>query len=256
MTDAKPRLFVAPLSEDQLRQYVLDILSGQVLTSDQVPNGPLGMVFMPLSMGALSPPDDVIIKYMGSVAPPETLDGDPPKPDHPGYPEGAGEPPAKPVLGKIDPQVLRDLDWGEITEVELDEAKAIVKAENTQRIREWEAAWGAWNSAVEAEGRVRREIDGTHAVAIGTWEAELAVHGGLQDKRQAAHDEWVGRFDVVFGEWRENIAVVSGHMKNTFPRSVNGYPMFHAIGLIGHDDWKRIRVAVIREQDRSKTLEV
>jgi len=256
MTDPKPRLSVAPLSEDRLRQYVLDILSGQVLTSDQVRARDMGMVFMPLIMGALSPPDEVIVKHMGSAEPPETLDGDPPKPEHPGYPEGVGEPPTKPVLGKIDPQVLRDLDWGEITEVEVDGAKAIVEAENTRLVREWDAALMAWDRAIEAEGKVRCEIDATHEAAIEAWEAKLAVHTDRQAERQATHDEWVARFDVVFDEWRNNIAVVAGNVKDTFPRSINGYPMFHAIALIGHDDWKRIRAAVIREQDRAKTLEV
>ena len=114
----------------------------------------------------------------------------------------------------------------------------------------------AWDRVVEAEGKARREIDATHDAAIKAWEAELTAHTDRQTERQVAHDEWVARFDAVFGEWRDNIAVVAGNMKDTFPRSLNGYPMFHAIALIGHDDWKRIRAAVIREQDRAKTLEV
>jgi hypothetical protein len=234
---------------------VLDILSGQVLTSRQVSESMVGMVFLPVAMGAVAPPEELRVLLMGSASPPETLDGDPPKPEFPGYPE-VTDPPEKPVLAKLDPQMLRDLEWGDVDEEDVEEARVQIKAGNTRLIREWDEASMAWHKAQSDRDLERVRIDAEYDAAVGAWQADLIDHAGQARERLRLHDEWVEKHDRIFSEWGADIGAVTGCMKDSFPRSINGYPMFHAVKIVHKDDWTRIEAAVLREQDRAKTIEV
>ena len=50
----KPPLVIPRLTVEELRTFVVDFLAGRVFTSAQVRDEDLGMVFMPLVLGALS----------------------------------------------------------------------------------------------------------------------------------------------------------------------------------------------------------
>lgn len=256
--EGEPRIIrgVPRLSQEELRQLVLDLLSGQALSTDQVDTPAVKLVFMPLAMGALSPPEELREALMGSTSPPETLDGDPPKPEFPGYPQGPGDPPEKPVLGKLNPQVLRDLEWGEVDEDMVAEAQEILDVENTRRIQAWEDASREWHEALDAVASGRSRIEAKHDLAVKAWQAALIVHTGRAEARQRLYDEWVERHDRIFSRWSEDIGAIVGNMKDTFPRAINGYPMFHAIQTVHKDDWTRVRKAVEREQTRQRKLEV
>jgi hypothetical protein len=45
-------------------------------------------------------------------------------------------------------------------------------------------------------------------------------------------------------------------MGKTFPRSINGYPIFHEFVIVHPDDWARIHAAALRESKRLEKLEV
>jgi hypothetical protein len=90
----KPRLEIPRLTEDEMREMVLDRLACQVMFGTEVRERDVAMVFgcALVFPGILMPPPELIEKHLGSSEPPETLEGEPPRPEHPGYPEGAGDP--------------------------------------------------------------------------------------------------------------------------------------------------------------------
>jgi len=62
----KPDLVLPRLTEDDLRKFVGDVLAGQIFVSSQIRNpSDVGMVFMPLLMGALANYDPESLKVIG-----------------------------------------------------------------------------------------------------------------------------------------------------------------------------------------------
>lgn len=247
------------MTEGEMREMVRDRLACQVMFSSEVPQSMISMVFgCGMAGSALRPPADLVESVLGSSSPPATLEGEPEKPVHPGYPEPVGDPPAKPTLTRMPESVRLGLVFGEREEddEEVIQIKADIKAENARRIREWEDASRAWHEALDEENRVRREIDAAHDAAIGAWEASLDQHAEAVAAREAAGQEWVARYEEHFGEWGADVGVLAGDMRKTFPRSINGLPIFYAFKIIHKDDWKRIEAAIIREQERADSIEV
>jgi len=247
------------MTEDQLREVVRDRLACKVMFSCEVHRDLVPMVFGCGLLGdVFLPPAEIIESVLGSASAPDSLPDEPDKPDHPGYPDPVGDPPEKPKLVKLPEQILSDLSWGEIAEDDpvIHEARIEVEAENARRIREWEDASHSWHDALDKEHRVRREIDAAYEANVEAWQSELDQRAAKVAEREAARQEWHDRYDEHFGEWLADLGVLSGDMSKTFPRSINGYPIFHGFQIIHKDDWKRIEAAIIREQERSASIEV
>jgi len=253
---AKPRMPVPRLTEDEMREIVLDRLACKVMFSCEIPIATRSMCLLPVAMGAFSVPGEIREAVLGSAEPPDSLPDEPDKPAHPGYPDPVGDPPARPVLAKVPDSVLSDYDYGDITEDQMVEIRAEIEATNKARIRAWDDASHAWHEALDEERRVRREIDEAHAEAVEAWEASLPQHAEAVEAREAAIKDWVTRHDEAFSEWGADVGVIMGRMTDTLPRSVNGYPMFHRVTVIHRDDWSRIEAAIIREQKRGSQIQV
>ena len=255
----KHRMPIPRLTEDEMREVVRDRLACQVMFSTEVPENIISMVFGCGMLGeALAPPADLVESLLGSSRPPETLEGEPERPEHPGYPEPVPDPPDRPTLVGLPESIRLDLEFGDLedSDDEVIAVKAEVKAENTRRIREWEDASRAWHDALDEETRIRREINAAHDAAIESWKASLDQHAEAVAAREAARQDWHDRYEDHFGEWGADVGVLVGDMSKTFPRSINGFPIFHAFRIIHRDDWKRIEAAIIREQERSANIEV
>ena len=248
--DLQPRMPIPRLTEDQMREIVLDRLACKVMFSGEIPIATRSLCLLPVAMGALSAPPEIRTLLLGSAEPPETLEGDPEKPEHPGYPPEPDEPPEKPTLAKIDPALLNDLEWGDVSEEDIAVAQAEAKAENQRRIREWEEASFAWHGSLDARTRACKDLDAAHESAVAAWRDSLPAHEEAKTARQAAYDNWVEKHDRIFAEWGADIGEIMGRMKDAFPRGVNGCPMFHAVTIIHKDDWERIETAIVREQER------
>ncbi len=252
----KLRMPVPRLTEDQMREIVLDRLACKVMFSQEIPIATRSMCLLPVAMGAFAVPVEIREAVLGSAEPPDSLPEEPDKPVHPGYPDPVGDPPVKPVLAKVPDPVLSDYEYGDITEDEMAEVRAEIKAANDARIREWHDDLMAWQMALDEETRTRREIDEAHNAAVEAWKASLPQHEEATAAREAAIKDWTARHDEAFAEWGHDIGEIMGRMKDTFPRSINGCPMFHTVTLIHKDDWSRIEAAIIREQERSADIVV
>ena len=250
------RLPVPRLSEDEMREIVVGRMACDLMFGGEIPQSVRHLCLLPLGMGAFSPPPQLVKAVLGSSEPPETLDEDPSKPEHPGYPPPPGEPPEKPVLGTIPPELLNELEWGDVEEEEVEAAKEAVEQENRKRIRDWEKASFQWHDDLEAHRQARREADAAHEEAVREWRSALSQHEDAKRCRQEAYDEWVRRYDEVFQEWYADVGEIMGRMKDALPRGINGCPMFAAVTLIHKDDWDRIEAAVLREQERRSSISV
>jgi len=247
--DVRPRLKVPRLSEDEMREIVAQRLAREVMFSDEVTPQSLNLVFLPLAMGALVPPKEFRKALLGSEEPPEMLEGEPPKPEKPPYP-ACPEPPPKPLMDAVDPEVQRKFDWGDMDADEYEVHASKVKAENDRRIKEWTDASLDWDRSLDARTEEIERINKAYEEALEEWQEALDGHPEKVAEREALRKDWIARHDELFSEWGADVGVLMGEMKHSFPRGVNGYPMFHSMRVIHKDDWDRIRTAIIREQDR------
>lgn len=249
-------LAVDRLSQDAMREVVRGLLDGSLFPSVAVPDNLKGMVFLPVAMGALRPPKEAILEVMGSEEAPETVEGDPEKPKHPGYPNRNPDPPEKPTLLKPDPEIEFARSWEDLEEGEWEEHLAEIEAENKRRIQTWQAAHEAWDRSLDEISAKCREIDEDYQAKLEAWEAELALHQDRVAERERARDEWITKYDRIFSRWGEDVGCLIGDMAKTFPRSINGYPMFHAFSVVHREDWVRIDNAARREAERLNNIEV
>lgn len=246
---------VPRLKEETMREIVLGIVKGNILTSSQVPESMVRMVFFPLSMGAFRPPEEVVEKVLGSSEPPEVLEGEPPKPPHPGYPSEP-EIPEKPILEKLGDDLVSQVEWGDLEESELHKVGREVDKRNREKVQAWERESLNWQTLLEAWKDECEKVDGEYAKILEGWRASLDQHKDAVEKREDLRNEWVARYNKIFKDWAEDFGPLYGELKNSFPRSINGYPMFYEVGLLHKEDWTRIRAAVDNELDRQKSISV
>ena len=256
-TESETPIFsVTRLNPEAMRELVRARLGGQVMFSDEVPPHMLATVFSPLLFGALNPPAEVLEKVLGSSEPPEALPDEPPKPVHPGYQDKAGEPPAKPVLGKVPSKVHSDMEWGYLPEEEWEVIRAKVADANQEKIRAWEDASMAWMDAADRDAEARKLVDEQHEQACRDWQEALSKHEEALAERQKLREEWDAKHKIFYEEWVRDVGAVVGNIKDTFPRSINGLPMFHTVQFVHREDWVRIRAAILREQEKAKDIEI
>ena len=244
------KLAIPRLSREDMIKLVQDRLSCKVMFSDEVPEGLIPSVFMPVAFGALDPSTETIASILGISAPPESLPGEPQKPKHPGYPKQVGDPPNKPVLTKLPEKERLDLEWGYISEEDLVELREAIDKENQDKIKAWEEATWAWMAEVDKDSRIRRERDVEYELSVKAWEESLSKHAEAVAQREALKKDWQARYAEHFSEWYEDIGVICGDASSSFPRSINGFPIFSSIRVIHKDDWERVRAALVRESKR------
>lgn len=249
--EARLVLGVSRKPREQLRQFVYDLVDGRVLTSEQVEQSVVSMVFMPLVMGALSPPE-----FM-EERPDLVL---PPQPAQPKvFVERALPSPPTPPAPEVVPAKLReDYEWGAIDKEDYDEAVAAVKARNDAAHAEWErnryAEWErdlAETKASNAAGKqAHARSMAAHEAAVTAWGQECAR---LRTEHEARLTAWGSVRKRVLRWWARDLGVIYEHMSAAGPRGINGYPMFMSLRLMHRDDWKLAFDAYEKEVARRKS---
>jgi hypothetical protein len=154
-------------------------------------------------------------------------------------------------LVRLSEQTLFDYRWGEIDQETLAEAKENLESQNKRSIAEWQKASRDWDEACDRNTLQRSEIDRGYDEAREAWESSLPQHEEAVSQRKEAREAWVAKYNEVFQNWYSEVGVLVGRMKDSFPRGINGYPMFHAMQILHPEDWDRVSAAVVREQERS-----
>lgn len=65
-----------------------------------------------------------------------------------------------------------------------------------------------------------------------------------------------GCFSKVQPDSLKIIGVIYESYDKAGPRSINGFPMFFSFSMLHIDDWERAKVAIIKEQERRKSIEL
>jgi len=247
------RLEIPRLPKDELKRVVLGIADGHIITSEQVPQNMVSMVFMPLSLGALSAPDGILPAR--PVEPTLEVEPDEPRPPSLPVPPVKVPPPTPPPYPHA---AMEDVRWARVPEQDvLGPYHAAVAAH--------EAAMDDWRRTVdepyERDLEAYREqctaMEAAHASAIAEYEAAVAAVRIRNDAAVAAHRDaltaWASAAMDAYREWSFDLGVVYEHYDKAGPRGINGYPMFTSLRMLHREDWEVVRAAAIREQKRRES---
>jgi hypothetical protein len=282
--EALPVREFARTSDDDLRKFVLGVADCQVFTSahlNSYDNTIMGMVFMPIAMGAMAVSDE----FRALLPDEPEKPGDKPKAPaltlpkeptdewvkEPSYP---AEPTDKPEPKDVPQDIINSIEWGEI---EPDEATAYREGEGVymERLAKWESTiWNPWKVRCD-DLAAKHEADRDKADAEhDAWEAEVSrleaehseAHASIEDDIQAwkqsdnDYRTTKARYDRIsqraFAHHFQNLGVIWEWMAKAGPRSINGYPIFFSCRLMHRDDWTRAEKAILREQTRRESIEL
>lgn len=253
-----PVMPVGRLGKDELKEFVLGLVDGRILTSAQVHDeGLVGMVFMPLLFGAFKLPAEH--EHLIPPVLPEPVIDLPVGPDGP-LALVLPEKPAPPAPPAVPDHLLRDVDWGRIAPSVLDPYQEEL-ARHEAAVAEWEAtvlrdheeacrnavlaheaALAAHEEAVERWKAHVETLRRAHKEAVKAWEAEAK-------KVDARHRE-------VMATWLRDLGVVWEYYDKAGPRGINGYPCFFSCHLMHREDWERARRAADKEHERRKQIDL
>lgn len=257
-----------PLTQDDLRQFVLVVCDNKVLLDFQVDPSVLGMVFMPLALGALqlSPPEEgeepdpawvARQTLVEDIGPEPVIPPPPPPPEKPPYPP---EPTQPSDWKEPDPEVVKsietDIQWGVSTPEKLENYLEVIRLHNVgvdyhrqEVVRVWEQA--------------KADIDKAHLEALAAHKRAVEAQDQANQTITDRHLEWSRRQARQTAKlrgfqegWLSDLGAIYEFYNQAGPRGINGYPMFWSFHVINKADWDRARPAIRRELDRRKDLEI
>lgn len=252
-----------------LKQFILDYCDGNILCDHQVRDqGILGMVFLPLVMGAFSiyPPkegEEPTPVYLALQALTKDIG---PEPKRPEVPPAPVKPPYSlepaPAVGwkTPDPEQVKiiedDIAWGvapperltkyleeiSLFNVGVDYHHADVKAtwEASKKdidLRHKQAEIDHRRQSKSLDKRIKA-FEGEHR----TWKLEAARRNALLTGFRAGHIA--------------DVALIYENYSKAGPRGVNGYPIFWSFHIVNHTDWERARKAISKELAHREAMEI
>ena len=252
----KAPLEIPHRSADKLREFVKDYCAGQIYTIFDVPPDLISMVFVPWAWS-----DDP--KELKNL--PLPLDPGPEPaaklkaPEAPHEPKLPDQPPLKPLV-QPDPQQVRqlklDISWHvkepaalKAYQQEVREINQGIKQENDQVLATWKQA--CQKIQQQHKAALRR-----YSKAQQAFEAEQRNIEGATQTWQTAQDRYHVARAAAKAELYRDYGCIYGDVKDAFPRSINGYPMFHTVGALHRDDWERAKKAILKFQKMEQELEI
>ena len=218
--------------KETLKQLVREYLANGVLFSAQVPADLVGMVFMPIALGALSYPVEE-----------PSLPAEPVKPvrgfSRPKRPEPDVEA-VRPALEAAVEEAREALTkvefharWGDAGDSELRTARAaLLRAEGALRDA-LTAAEKAADEVHEAALTEYRANLAAHRVVMSEWRAAVKAWREECEKLRSEHDAWEACRDAYFDKLKSDLGVVYGYHKDAIgQRAINGFPMLASCGLL------------------------
>jgi hypothetical protein len=244
------------LPREELREVVLGIVDSRIVTTDQVPSDLIGMVFMPLMFGAMTPPDGVLpprpeepeAERMPPPPPTLTLPDAPPEPTPP-------EPPPYPT------EQMELVRWGRLLEEDVLPPYEDALARHEASLDEWRRNTLTAHEVALDEHRERcRVLTEEHEARMVAHAAACDVVRERTTTAYAAYTEAKGRYDAeskeVYRQWTADVGIVYEYYDKAGPRGINGYPMFTSCRILHREDWDIVRPAVQREYERRKNEDI
>ena len=251
--EARLVLEVLRINREQLREFVYDLVDGRVLTSEQVAPKDMGMVFMPILFGALSPPEVVGSKPDLALSPQ-------PAPPPPFVERAVPARPKPPELAVVPEKVRLDYEWSAIDKEDYDEAVACVEVVNVALLSAWEKeTLDPWKKVERTNSLVNSKRKKAYDKACKNYYALKAAWAQECDRLRAEHEvhlaAWESVSKRVLSLWARDLGVVYAHMSEAGPRGINGNPMFMSMRLLHLEDWKLAFDAYNKEVARRKSDE-
>jgi hypothetical protein len=246
MTDHTPAT-IPHRTEDQLKEFILHYCDGKILCGFQVDPDTLGMVFMPLMLGGLRPPDE---DY--PVAPVEPVHPD--EPVRPEQPADIPRPAATNQHGELLSQI-RDLEfkvsWDDAEQGELESLRVKLDADLEAGRVEYEQEMARWEAAVlaqdtefqelvdvfDAEELAYEEAIGVFDAAMVVYDAEVVVH--LQACKDL-HETFIADVGIIYEYYH----------KAPTNQGINGFPIFWSLQVMHKDDWEKVKPHITAELKR------
>lgn len=248
----RPVLQIPRLPREELRQLVLDIADQRCLTAANVPPEMLGMVFLPVLMGALSPSDEMLLPR-----PPnpvfEPIPAEPNLPEMPPVPEKPA-PPAPPPYPTEQMELVR---WGRLLEADVLPPYQKMLAQHKILLKEW-------RQTILAQYKNTLCLHEANCQAVQAERARLLLEHELQLEAvrtrnaalEAAHAQEIEAWKAECGQaaklWCADLGTVYEYYDKALPRAINGYPIFPSLRILHREDWELVRGAVNREIERRK----
>jgi hypothetical protein len=264
-------LNIGSYSDDDLRKFVLACCDGKVWTDQDCRGTDIGMVFMPVVFGALSPPDEILEEVEKKLpAHPGDKPPYPPRPtapDEPEYPETPERPP-EPKWFQEDPERVTDIErkigWQAADEGDLERYRTYIETKNQALREDYDVLLGVWEAECEEvwaqqetlEQQYEADMADYEKNAEADWKAECEQHEArLMEWRRAKE-----RHDVARGglgaQYVKDLGIIWEYVDKAGPRAVNGCPMFFSCHLMNREDWGRAYDAIQREAKRRKSFKI
>ncbi len=248
---------VPRLSRDELKEVVLGAVDNRILLSTSVPNELIGLVFMPVALGALLPPDEAlpierpVPPVMGPIpdVPPDPVL--PPRPvpracpTEPPYPEEDLQKAAYGYLLEAD--VLRKYDS------DMEAHRQAVREWDAYMLIEYEAALGNYRQAVYD---IRRQHDAAVQDARRQAAAVQAEYRQALTRYEEEEARYLELQQAASAEWIADVGVLYAYLHEASPRSINGSPIFMGFRILHREDWDIVRPAIDREINRRRDADV
>lgn len=234
-----PSMQIQAASGKKILDFVQGWVAGTVFTLTDVPPDLVGMVFMPLGFGGMSPPEDAfeaVKQWQPGKAPTEPVDPVlPAKPADPKFQE-----PDKVLLNKLRMDSWSDDDLSEY-EIE-NHLKHVEDANADIRLRH-EAAVAAWEKECQ-------KLKDKFEKQKKKYKKDL-----LQHQRQDSCYRFVGT--LISAQYSKSVGTVYADTRTdqVSPRSVNGYPCFFSMQVLSADDLQKAKKLIAREQEHLKEQE-
>jgi len=263
---------VPSMSPEDLKQFVLDYCNGHILCDHQIQDTSLvGMVFLPLLMGALDIPDPkegekpdpawvaqkALLDSVSDPGPEPIISLLPPDPEKPEYPP---QPPVREDFQEPDPKQVHiiedDIRYGVAPQERLDNYLEVIRLHNVeveyhrkQVLVEWEAEKAAIDKAHEAALVEHRKACRKQEIANKGVKRRHREWSLKRDRQEALRKGFTqGRMS--------NLGTIFEHLDKAAPRGINGYPMFLSFRLVNKSDWDRARKAIGRELEHRRNMEL
>lgn len=240
---------------EKLKDIVRAYIANEIFFSAQIREpGMIGMVFMPILMGALSYP---VEKPAGTVKPPAPVR--PLRPIKAAVDTGeAGQKLATEIATteELITKVEFRVRWNEASEDELTGLRATLDDLVSKR--------------TELEAAATAKVEAEHRNELAAYLDELKAYRKARHAWRALVETWeegeeglakrLAVWEAGAKAWGEaleqNLGVIYAYHKDSLPRSVNGYPMFMSCVLLHKLDWEMVRKGIDRELERQKDIDL
>jgi len=246
------------MSSEDMKNFVLRYLEGLIFTSQNIDTHSIHLVFMPLVLGGLSVPDDVLELIRDKLPPdPGEKPEEPEKPAAPTYPEKPVKP-VKPAEIQPDPEKIALIEnkilWQEATAEARQEYLEEVSEMNQLQDQDYARELKEWRQECQKIAAASKVLD---------VEAAERQKNYLEKVRnfKAIHDAWVEadlKYSLVWkgviAGYTENVGIIWEDASQAGPRSINGYPIFFSMKLMSKSDWDRAKTAILKESKRRERM--